>query len=118
MSKNKIVQRQEKQLLTFINDFLAEEITHSEIKTISVVAVNLTEDYSFVTFYYDAENHGEALEEALESIKNFTKKRMAEAVEMRRVPNIIFKLDDHLEKARGIDKIIDKIATKETEEKN
>jgi ribosome-binding factor A len=105
-----------KEMMRVISKVLLEEVKNPKIKgLVSVTEVNVTEDLKFADTYFsilppldNEENqyeHEEILE-ALNEIKGFLRKRVAEEVDIRFTPEIRVKLDNSMENAMKITKLL------------
>ena len=105
-----------KEMMRVISKVLLEEVKNPKIKgLVSVTEVNVTEDLKFADTYFsilpplnDEEkqyDHEEILE-ALNEIKGFLRKRVAEEVDIRFTPEIRVKLDNSMENAVKITKLL------------
>lgn len=105
-----------KEMMRVISKVLLEEVKNPKIKgLVSVTEVSVTEDLKFADTYFsilpplnDEEkkyDHEEILE-ALNEIKGFLRKRVAEEVDIRFTPEIRVKLDNSMENAMKITKLL------------
>lgn len=106
----------EKEILRVISKVLLEEVKNPKIKgLVSVTDVRVTEDLKFADTYFsimtdnNSDKEKENIIEALEEIKGFLRKRVAEEVEIRFIPEIRVKIDNSLENAMRINKILNDI---------
>lgn len=106
----------EKEILRVISKVLLEEIKNPKIKgLVSVTDVRVTEDLKFADTYFSImtdnndDKEKENIIEALEEIKGFLRKRVAEEVEIRFIPEIRVKIDNSLENAMRINKLLNDI---------
>ena len=102
------------------------EIIRTEIKDprmgkmVSVVKVETTQDLKFCKVYISVlgdENEKKSTMEALKSAEGFIRRLVAERVNLRLTPKLIFKEDDSLEYSIRMSQLIDKIAA-EGEKRN
>mgnify|MGYP001739647142 CR=1 FL=1 len=92
-----------KEIMRVISKVLLEEVKNPKIKgLVSVTEVDVTEDLNTEETQY---NHEEILE-ALNEIKGFLRKRVAEEVDIRYTPEIRVKLDNSMENAMKITKLL------------
>ena len=101
----------EKEMARVISQVLMEEVKNPKIKgLVSVTKVNVTEDLKFADVYFSVmgqENSNTAeVTEGLNQIKGFLRKRVAEEIEIRYIPEIRVKLDDSIEHAIKISKLL------------
>ncbi len=106
------------QRLTRINEEMRREISEivrAEIKDpnidgvmISVVAVETTNDLKIAKVYISVlqENKKQAALEALTKAKGFIRKEIARRINLRNTPELLFKLDESIEKGMQMSKMI------------
>ncbi|MDD4070365.1 MAG: 30S ribosome-binding factor RbfA [Candidatus Izemoplasmatales bacterium] len=92
------------------------EILRDEVKDdlgfITITGVKITNELSFMYVYYTVYGNEKDLEktaQTLERANGFIKNQIANRVKMRKVPTLVFKFDESLNKGRKIDDIIKKI---------
>ena len=74
--------------------------------------MQVTNDYSYATIYVSflgKEERKQAGLKALNRAKGFIRSELGKRLSIRKVPDLIFKLDDSLEKGERIESIISKI---------
>ena len=106
----------EKEMARVISQALLEEVKNPKIKGIvSVTSVHVTEDLKFADTYFsilpplnsdEKQYDNEEILEALNEIKGFLRKRVAEEVDIRYTPEIRVKLDNSMENAIKITKLL------------
>lgn len=96
-------------------DIIRTEIKDPRVKTlVSVVKVETTPDLKFCKVYLSVLGSDEEKESAMTGIKSaegFIRKLIAERVNLRLTPKLIFKLDDSLEYSIRMSKLIDEISS-------
>lgn len=101
----------EKEMARVISKVLMEEVKNPKVKgLVSVTNINVTEDLKFADVYFsimgqENVNTGEVIE-GLNQIKSFLRKRVAEEIEIRYIPEIRVKLDTSIEHAIKISKLL------------
>jgi ribosome-binding factor A len=92
------------------------EILRNEVKDdlgfITVTGVKITNELSYMYIYYTVFGEEEELEKtknALERANGFIKNQIAQRVNMRKVPVLIFKHDKSYEKGKRVDDLIKEI---------
>lgn len=101
----------EKEMARVISQALLEEVKNPKIKGIvSVTSVHVIEDLKFADVFFSIMgqeniNTDEVLE-GLNQIKGFLRKRVAEEIEIRYIPEIRVKIDDSIEHAVKISKLL------------
>lgn len=92
------------------------DLIQNEVKDkmgfITITGVKITNELSYMYVYYsvfgsEAEIH--KTQEALERARGFIKNQVALKVKMRKVPELIFKMDDSMTKGRKIDDLMKKL---------
>ena len=101
----------EKEMARVISKVLMEEVKNSKVKgLVSVTNINVTEDLKFADVYFSImgqENvNTDEVIEGLNQIKGFLRKRVAEEIEIRYIPEIRVKLDTSIEHAIKISKLL------------
>ena len=80
--------------------------------SVTITDVQVTNDYSYATIYVSflgKEERKQAGLKALNRAKGFIRSELGKRLSIRKVPDLIFKLDDSLEKGERIDSIISQI---------
>lgn len=101
----------EKEMARVISKVLMEEVKNPKVKgLVSVTNINVTEDLKFADVYFsimgqENTNTDEVIE-GLNQIKGFLRKRVAEEIEIRYIPEIRVKLDTSIEHAIKISKLL------------
>ena len=105
-----------KEIMRVISKVLLEEVKNPKIKgLVSVTEVDVTEDLKFVDVYFsilpplnsdEKQYDNEEILEALNEIKGFLRKRVAEEIDIRYTPEIRVKLDNSMENAIKITKLL------------
>lgn len=101
----------EKEMARVISKVLMEEVKNPKVKgLVSVTNINVTEDLKFADVYFSIMgqknvNTDEVIE-GLNQIKGFLRKRVAEEIEIRYIPEIRVKLDTSIEHAIKISKLL------------
>lgn len=107
----------EKEISRVISSVLFSEIKNPNIRgLVSVTKVRVTEDLKFADTYFSimppivSEGQKpverEKILEALEEVRGFFRKRIAEEINLRFVPEVRVKLDDSIEHAIHITKLL------------
>ena len=101
----------EKEMARVISKVLMEEVKNPKVKgLVSVTNINVTEDLRFADVDFSImgqENiNTDEVIEGLNQIKGFLRKRVAEEIEIRYIPEIRVKLDTSIEHAIKISKLL------------
>ncbi len=100
-------------------------IIHTEMKdprlseVTSVNGAKVTRDLSYATFYISIlgdEHEKKATMDGLEAAKGFIRKKLSEELDLRQMPELIFKLDETIENAMHIEEILKKIRSEQSGE--
>jgi len=95
-----------------ISLILQKEIKDANIGYVTITEVRITKDLSFATVFYTLLGEGDQLtvtQEALEKAKGFIRSELAKKVEIRKIPDLIFKADTSLQTGNTIEKILSDI---------
>ncbi|MBD5423380.1 MAG: 30S ribosome-binding factor RbfA [Mycoplasma sp.] len=106
------IQRRKKEAnyLLWIAKILNEDVTNSNVKNVTVVDVKLSNDGSNLKVYVLFDKNENKSIIALNNISGFIKKQLSNYdYESRRIPNIIFEIDDVFKKSMRIEEILKKI---------
>ena len=97
-----------------ISTILMREVKDEDIKFVTITGVEVTNDLSYAKVYYTVldEEKKKSTQEALNKASSFIRTKLAEMVEIRHTPELIFKYDTSIEYGNHIDKIIDQIHEK------
>ncbi len=106
----------EKEISKVISQVLFEEIKNKKIKgLLSVTRVRVTPDSKFADVSFSAlanpgkEVNQEMILEGLNEVRGYFRKRVSEELGLRYTPEIRVKLDDSIEHAVNISKILDEV---------
>lgn len=94
-----------------ISYILANEIKDKDIKFVTVTDCKVTNDLSFAKVYFTVLDNSKIKETtvALKNASNFIRKELAERVDIRHTPELIFVYDESIEYGKKIENIIEKI---------
>lgn len=107
--KNFKYDRLAEEIKVAITDIINEEI--DSINFVTIVEVELTKDLGDAKIYFQCliDSEEEQTTKKLDKMNKYIRKRLAETVKMRQVPNLIFKYDHSLENYNKIDSILSDI---------
>ncbi len=106
MKKNFKYDRLAEDIKLLINDVVNDEI--DDLEFVTVVDVELTKDLGDAKIYVqclNTEDEDEVIYQ-LNQAKGYIKKRLAEEVKMRRIPNLIFKYDHSLDNYNHVNDLL------------
>lgn len=91
-----------------ISDIIQFKVKSDKIGFVTVTAARVTRDLSYCYVYVSILNdpNHEKLE-ALNKIKGFIRTELGHEVELRKVPEIIFKVDDSIDNYRHIEELLE-----------
>lgn len=86
---------------------------------VSVTEVEVTDDlrYAYVYISTLGGNKDETLK-GLNSARGYMRREVGKSIKLRYIPEIIFKIDDSIEKGMYMDSLIRKVASKDGEDNN
>lgn len=109
----------EKEIVRVISQAIFLEVKNPKVNgLVSVTHVRVTEDLKFADVYFSIlgdENSSVSKEKVLEGlneIKGFLRKRVAEEIDIRYIPQIRVKIDDSIEHAVKISKLLNDLKAK------
>ena len=76
---------------------------------ITITGIKMTNELSFIYAYYSVlgnDDRKQKTKDGLEHAKGFIKNQLAAKVKMRKMPELVFKYDDTLDKGAKIDQLI------------
>lgn len=96
--------------LAELSKIIFKEIKNPVIKTVTLTAVEITNDLSFAKVYFTCMNEDkENVLYELNDAKGFLRTKLANAIDIRHTPELIFEYDNSIEYGMNIEKIIKKI---------
>ena len=105
-------------VLETLSKIIFEEVKNPLIKSIILTSVSVTNDLSFAKVYFTCmnEDKDKVLEE-LNSAKGFLRTKLANTIDIRHTPELIFEFDNSIEYGMNIEKIIERIHEKDEDNK-
>lgn len=106
------IERLQSDFLRVISTTVQREIKDPQLGFVTITEVNITNDLSFATIYFTTlanEGRQENALEVLNKAKGFIRTEIAKQVSIRKMPDLIFKLDEALEYGNKIEKILHEI---------
>lgn len=108
--KNK---RLESNIQSAVSKIISREIKNANMGFTTITKVELTNDYSFATLYINVIGNTDKTIEALKKSSGFIKSCLAKEIQIRKMPNLIWKYDSSLESGNKIEKILKEIKSKD-----
>ncbi len=110
------IQRRKKEAnyLLWISKIINEDVKNSNIKNVTVVDAKLSNDGSNLKVYVLFENSEKKSIETLNNIKGFIRSELAKYdSSARKVPELVFKIDEVSKTSARIDELLNQIKQKE-----
>jgi ribosome-binding factor A len=89
-----------------IAGILGSDVRDPRLQGVSVTAVEIAPDFSYARVFYRVLGDAEAAARALEQATGFIRRRLAEGIALRRVPELDFRLDESVDRGERIDQIL------------
>lgn len=99
-------------ILRSLTDIYRRDVKDDTIGFMTITEVRLTNDYSYLTIYYTILGKDEkriAAQKALERSKGYVRSKLAQRVQMRKVPELLFKYDESLDYGNRIEQGLKKV---------
>ena len=108
------IERLNNLVLAELSKIIFKEIKNPIIKTVNLTAVEITNDLSFAKVYFTCmdEDKDKVLEE-LNNAKGFLRTKLADVIEIRHTPELVFVYDNSIEYGMNIERIIKNIHEKD-----
>ena len=112
------IERLNNLFLAELSNIIFKEIKNPLIKTVTLTAVEITNDLSFAKVYFTCmnEDKDKVLAE-LNEAKGFLRTKLANTIEIRHTPELIFEFDNSIEYGQNIEKIIEEIHKRDEDNK-
>lgn len=107
------------QLLREIADLLLSSVKDPRVKGATLTGVDLSNDLKHAKVYYSLigdEKEFERIQEGLNSAKGFIKRELATRMDLRYMPDIIFKRDPSLEEGDHMERLFERLKSEESGE--
>lgn len=118
---NKRTKRIEKELQKEISSILATEIKDPRINSlVSVTDIDLTNDLEQAKVYISSLGDEDEKEEIIEGLKNasgFIKRELGIRLKLRNIPELIFKIDNSIERGIYMDNLISRVIQEDEEKR-
>lgn len=94
-----------------MTEILRTEVKDPAVEFITITAVRLTNDLSFLTIYYTNLNKEKKddVTKALDRSKSFIRTALGKKVQMRKLPELLFKYDESLDYGNRIESGLKKV---------
>jgi ribosome-binding factor A len=107
------------QLLREIADLLLNSVRDPRVKGITLTGVDLSNDLKYAKVFYSLIGNDKELEriqEGLDSAKGFIKRELAARMELKYMPDIIFKRDLSLEEGNRMERLLERLKSEESDD--
>lgn len=108
-------ERLEKQIERELGNIILTDVKDERIRFVSITNVNLTGDLSIATVFFTVFGTDEQKENSAKVLKEaygFIRSTLAKRIQVKKVPELIFKYDHSLENGERIEKILKEIRDK------
>ena len=97
-----------------ISDIIQFKVKSKQIGFVTVTAAEVTNDlsYAFIYVSFIQDQYQEQLA-ALEKVKGFIRTELAKEVQMRKVPQIVFKVDESTKNYRHVEELLNQTKKEE-----
>lgn len=104
-------ERNESLMHRYLSDIITNKLNDRALGFVTVTAVKITRDYSYATVFVSFIGDGDPQPKLLilEKAKGLIRHELSQRMSIRKMPELKFKHDDTLEKARRLDEIFKKI---------
>ncbi len=108
------IERLESDLKKEISHILSTEIKNNTINFVTITGCKITNDLSYAKVYFTVLNDDkkEEIAKELQKASKFIRGRIAEKINVRHTPEIIFKYDDSIEYGNRIEEKLKEIQNK------
>ena len=103
------VQKLSKQIERDVTDIIMNEIKDTKVGFVTVTGAEVTSDLPFCKIYYSVlggENRRDAATKALLRAKGFIRSELGKRMTTRKVPDLIFEIDESIEYGNKIDMML------------
>ena len=106
-----LLKRLESNTMRELSIILSREVNNKYLNKVTITEVRITRDLSYATVFFTCLNDGErgSTISALEDAKGYLRKTLAQRVEDRKMPELIFKYDEALAYGNHMNEIISKL---------
>lgn len=110
------IRKKESNYLLWISKIINEDVTNVNILQATVLDVKLSNDGSILKIFVSFLSNEERSLNALNSTKGFIRRELAKYEKGRKVPNLVFEIDQVSKTVKKIDEILKEIKSKEKSE--
>lgn len=103
------------QIVKEVSDILNNEARDKIMHTITITGCDVSNDLSYAKIYFTSvlDIEPKSIEKELEEASGYIRRELAERIDIRHTPKLVFKFDNSVEYGNHIEEILDKINEKE-----
>lgn len=99
------------ELMGRIAEVLERDVQDPRLELLTLTGLELSADWSFARVYYRTHEDPEAVARALAKAKRFLRRKLAEDLPLRRVPELDFRWDPSPDRAARVEQILEELAS-------
>lgn len=106
------------QIIKEVSDILNNEARDRLMHTITITGCNVSNDLSYAKIYFTCvlDIEKKDIEKELKEAAPYVRRVLADRIELRHIPELVFKYDESIEYGNHIEKILEEIHEKDKEE--
>lgn len=106
------------QIVREVSDILSNVARDRLMHTVTITGCDVSSDLSYAKIYFTCvlDIDKKSIERELDEASGFIRRELAERIEIRHTPKLVFKFDESVEYGNHIENILDKIHEKDEEE--
>ena len=103
------------QIIKEVSDILNNEARDKIMHTITITGCDVSNDLSYAKIYFTSVMNIDktSIEKELEEASGYIRRELAERIDIRHTPKLVFKFDNSVEYGNHIEELLDKINEKE-----
>jgi ribosome-binding factor A len=104
------------ELLREVADVLTRKVRDPRVKAATLTGIQLSNDLKHAKIFYSFIGDGEDIkpvQAGLDSAKGFIKREIGRRVELKYIPDIVFKFDPTLRKAQDMEELFERLRSSE-----
>ncbi len=107
-SNRKDIQKIQSLIARNVKDIVSYEIKNENVGFMTITNVEVSSDHSYCTIFVSFLNNAKNSLDTLNRARGFVRSRLAKKIQLRRVPEIRFVLDDTFERQQRLENLIKK----------
>lgn len=105
---NKDIEKTKSLIVRAVRDIVSYEIKNENVGFMTITDVEVSSDHSYCKIYVSFLNNAKNSIETLNRARGFVRSSLAKKLNFRRVPEIMFVLDDSYEKQARLESLLNK----------